>query len=108
LGDKYWFFVDKYYIKLIRGIDIAHVDHEGVKKDELETLNLLTDKFSSLGKGKAKSSKPDKHHHSGKSDWKKKPFELHANSKLADTSSRMHDKTHTNFMFPSLASQLTS
>jgi hypothetical protein len=64
---------------------IAHENCEREQKDDWETLKLLVDKSAHIGKGKEKSSKPDKPHHSDNPDWKKKPSTRSPTSNLADT-----------------------
>jgi hypothetical protein len=76
---------------------IAYEDREWEKQDKRQILKLLTDKSASLGKGKEKSSKSDKPHHSDRSDRKNKHFKKKANSKSVDTLSLVDEKTYTDF-----------
>jgi hypothetical protein len=61
-------FKDDDYSELIQVTSVAHENPEQEKKNRRETLKLLKDESTSLGKGKEKLSNLDQPHHSDNLD----------------------------------------
>jgi hypothetical protein len=90
LGNKKRDFDDDEYIELIRATGIAYEEREQEKKDERETLRLLTEK--SAAKGKEKSN-PEKSKNDGGQKLKQQSDRRTTTQPKAESSSKKDDAT---------------
>jgi hypothetical protein len=90
LGNKKRDFDNDEYIKLIRATSIAYEEREQEKKDERETLCLLTEK--SVSKGKEKSN-PENSKNNGGRKPKRQPDWYTTTQPKAESSSKKDDAT---------------